>query len=122
MRKYPKPNRYANKRKHKRLQKKQYARRDGIYSDNLNMMEQECLDEYERYPWRGKNRPNNGYEYWQTMYLSGPRQYAKWCTNRAIRAYYRDQIRKLDEEMLDDLQGLQGADYEKMFDYLWTVW
>ena len=116
---YPKPNRYANKRRHKLNMKRKYGR--GIYTqyrDNIWLHEQECRDHY----CDDCNIRNGGYEYWQTYYLSGPRRYAKWCTNRAIRAYYRDQIRKLDEEMLEDLQGLKGADYEKMFDYMWTVW
>ena len=114
-------NRYANKRKHKRLQKKQFARRYGRYGDNLNRLEEEYLENYT--PWYCRRTPpNNGYEYWQTLYLSGVRQYAKWCTNRAIRAYYRDMIRRLDEEGLEDLAGLTGSDYEKMYDYAYTIW
>ena len=61
---------------------------------------------------------NGGYTYWETYYLSGPRKYAKQATNRKIRAKYRDMIKTTD---LEEIQVLSGADYEKEFDYWWTV-
>lgn len=114
------PNRYANKRKHKIKMKKRYSFGPvyGGHRSNIWLHESECREQHSGQPWAR----NGGYEYWKAYYLSGERKYAKLCTNRVIRAYYRDQIRKLDQEAMEDIAALRGADYEKMFDYVWTIW
>lgn len=112
-------NRYAMMRKHKRKLKKKYGY--GLYEGyktNIRLHEDKCRRENGNSP----NARNGGYEYWQSYYLTGPRQYAKKCTNRLIRARYRDLLRTIEEEALDDIQALCGSDYEKMFDYDWTIW
>lgn len=112
-------NRYAEKRRHKRKLKQKYGY--GLYEGyhtNLCMHEQECRERWGDM----RNARNGGYQYWQSYYLTGPRQYAKFCTNRAIRAMYRDMMRNLDAEDADDIPALTGADYEKIFDYEWCIW
>lgn len=83
---------------------------------NIRLHEDECRREYGDWP----NVRNGGYEYWQSFYLTGPRKYAKEATNGIIRARYRDILRRLDPEE-DDIQALRGSDYEKMFDFWWTL-
>ena len=120
-----KMNRYAKKRRHKRKLEKLYAEKyhyggTGSYSvewlrDRL-IREAEEDDSY----WRRKHPPRNkGWEYWQIYYLSGRRQYAKKYTDKRIRQKYRQMIQKLDP---DDVTAPSGADYEKEFDYDWTIW
>lgn len=112
-------NRYAEERRHKRKLKQKYGH--GLYEGyrtNIRLHEDECRREYgDR-----KNARNGGYEYWQSYYLTGPRKYAKWCTNRVIRAMYRDLFRRIREDDLDDIVALHSGDYEKYFDYDWTIW
>lgn len=112
-------NRYAEKRRHKMKLKKKYGH--GLYEGyrtNLRRHEDEC-----RECWGDtRNARNGGYQYWQAYYLTGPRQYAKTCTNRAIRARFRDLLRAMDEEFLEDVIAPHGADYEKEFDYDWCIW
>ena len=96
------------------------------YRTNLKLHESECRDMFGDWP----NSRNGGYEYWQHCYITGPRTYAKSCTNRAIRAMYRDLLRGLDRECDDDarelwgdeIQAMTGSDYEKIYDYDWTIW
>ena len=112
-------NRHAMVRKHKRKMKQRYGR--GLYTNyrtNLRLHEDECCEKYAD----RQNIRNGGYEYWKTYYLTGPRRYAKSCTNRAIRSRYRDMLRTIAEDMLDEVQALCGSDYEKMYDYDWTIW
>lgn len=112
-------NRHAMMRKHKRNLKKKYGY--GLYSgyrSNTKLHEEWCREKYGGC----RNARNGGYEYWQNYYLTGPRQYAKDCTNRVIRAFYRDLINSLDADSLEDVQALTGSDYEKMYDYNWTIW
>jgi len=112
-------NRHAMMRKHKKHLKKKYGY--GLWADdyytNQKLHEQKCCQE--GYWRRGKR--NGGYEYWKTCYLSGVRRFAKNSTNRVIRAKYRDLLNGVDIENADDVQALTGSDYEKMFDYWWTV-
>lgn len=112
-------NRHARMRKHKRNLKKKYSH--GLYEGyrtNLKLHEDWCRENCgDRC-----NARNGGYEYWQNYYLTGPRQYAKDCTNRVIRAFYRDLFNKLDGDRLEDVQALTGSDYEKMYDYDYTIW
>ena len=112
-------NRYAQKRKHKHELKKKYGH--GLYNGyrtNLRLHEDECRERWGDM----RNARNGGYQYWQLYYLTGPRRYAKFCTNRAIRAMYRDMLRNMSEEDMDEICALNGADYEKTFDYDWTIW
>ena len=88
------------------------------YTTNLKKHEQECRDRNGD----SRNTRNGGYEYWQLYYLTGPRKYAKDCTNSVIRAFYRNLLNTHDPDELDDAQALSGSDYEKMFDYNWTIW
>ena len=112
-------NRYTELRKHKRKMKQRYGH--GLYTTyrtNLKMHEQECREKYGDM----RNARNGGYDYWKIYYLTGPRQYAKFCTNRVIRAMYRDLLRNLTEDDMEDIQAFNGSDYEKAFDYDWTIW
>jgi len=112
-------NRHAKMRKHKRELKKKYGH--GLfngYRTNLKLHEDWCREQYGNQ----RNSRNGGYEYWQNYYLTGPRQYAKDCTNRVIRAKYRDMLNVLHEDEMDDVQALRGSDYEKMYDYAYTLW
>lgn len=112
-------NRHAEKRKHKRRLKQRYGKLYDNNATNLKLVEDRCRED----PWLSRQDPRNGgYTYWHTYYLTGPRQYAKFCTNRAIRAMYRDMIRRLDEEAMEDIQAFRGADYEKAYDYAYTLW
>lgn len=114
-------NRHAAKRRHKRILKQKYGH--GLYTGyrtNLKLHEDECRAECGKWP---KDRTRNGgYEYWQAYYLTGPRQHAKTCTNRVIRAMFRDMLRNMSEDDMDDIPVFRGSDYEKAYDYMWTVW
>lgn len=112
-------NRYAQTRRHKRKLKQKFMRnRCFHYGDNIRKLESDAAEK-EIFINRGRN---NGFEYWQICYLSGPRKFAKRSTNRAIRGKYRNLLSTADEESLEDIQGMRGADYEKSFDYAWTIW
>ena len=39
-----------------------------------------------------------------------------------IVSYYRDLLRTLAEDAMEDVQALSGSDYERMYDYDWTIW
>lgn len=75
-------NRYANKTKGKRIQK------------NRQSSKQRC--------WNGCG------DYWNAVYLSGSRTYAKRETNRLIR------------RTVGNIPS--NAGYRKMFDYDWAIW
>ena len=112
-------NRHAQMRMHKRKQKKRYGY--GLYTTyrtNTRLHEDECRNENENRP----NARNGGYQYWQVYYLTGGRQYAKHCTNSAIRSMYRNILNAINDEDMDDVQALRGSDYEKMYDYEWEIW
>ena len=110
---------YARKRKHKRELEKKYATQYGNYSVNT-LREKLRREAHEDWWWLKKHPPrNDGWEYWRTYYLSGPRQFAKKYTDKRIRQKYRQQIKKADHE---DVMAPRGADYEKEFDYFYTIW
>lgn len=113
-------NRYAQMRRHKRKLKEKYGRGGPFSGCRTNLKLHE--DEYRRENVNNPYARNGGYRYWQTFYITGPRRFAKVSTNRAIRAMYRDMLNTIDPEDMDDVQALNGADYEKMFDYAWTIW
>lgn len=110
-------NRYADLMKHKKIQKKKYMNHmaDLSYGGSLRMMEDDLKTDEPNYY---KRLRNHGFEYWQESYLSGCRRFAKNLTNRVIRAKYRDLIRSAEEDVI----ALNGSEYEKEFDYNWTVW
>ena len=112
-------NRHAAKRKHKRILKQKYGY--GLYEGyktNLRLHEDKCREEYAD----NRDARNGGYEYWQAYYLTGPRQYAKEATNSVIRAMFRDILRNMTEDDMDEIPVFRGSDYEKAYDYMWTVW
>ena len=112
-------NRHALMRKHKRNLKKKYGY--GLYTgyrSNQKLMETEYREKYGDM----KNARNGGYEYWQSYYLTGPRRYAKEATNSVIRAMYRALLNVTDPDALEEVQAFTGSDYEKVFDYDWTIW
>lgn len=116
------PNRYARKRKHKRVMKKIHAAKLDRYDPQLD--EEKSRDDYfdtlVNYP-RAKwiDHRNGGYTYWNRCYLSGRRKFAKQNTNRRIRSQFRDLIAN---EHPDNIPALRGADYEKWYDYMWTIY
>ena len=117
-----KRNRYAQKRQHKREMKKRYMRKYacGVYH-NLKLFEDKLREEGSQDTlWNRKHPPRNGgYEYWDEFFYSGKRQYAKKYSDKRIRQKYRQLIKKLDHE---DVTAPRGADYEKEYDYWWTIW
>lgn len=115
-------NRYARKRHHKYELKKKHAVRYNKYDVGLD--ERDAREEYANdlasgrvFKWQDPR--NGGYNYWIDFSLSGPRSYAKFCTNRKIRAKYRDMLAKQEYE---HISALQGSQYEKEFDYWWTIY
>lgn len=117
-------NRHAEKRRHKRIQQKQYMT---MYSfgrrSNLKLFMNTMRDQAEEdaNTWWCRKHParNGGWEYWRRFYMSGSRRFAKQYTNRKIRQKYRTMLSNTDHE---DAVALHGADYEKEFDYEYTVW
>ena len=57
-------------------------------------------------------------KYWKRYYVSGVRQFARFCSERKIRTKYRDAINVDDFE---ELYAPQHSDYQKEFDFWWTV-
>ena len=57
--------------------------------------------------------------YWRKVYVTGSRRLAKEQTNRKIRRTFRDQIQKAE---YDNIPACRGADYQKYYDYMWTIW
>lgn len=115
--------RYVNKRKHKKRLKQRHAMVCDGCRTNLDKVRQRYQDP--DFLWWRDHERNGGYEYWQQLYRSGARKFAKDATNSVIRARYRDLLNNLDMDdmdMLDEIQALAGADYEKMFDFFWTIW
>lgn len=115
-------NRYARKRQHKRELKKKHAIRFSKFDAGLD--ERDARREYEEdlasgrvFKWQDPR--NGGYNYWVDFSLTGPRSYAKYCTNRKIRAKFRNMLANLDPE---NIVALTGSQYEKEFDYWWTIY
>lgn len=119
-----KTNRYARKRKHKRELEKKFAKGYSYGSGQYDVgwLKRKLIDEAENADdwWSRKHPPRNrGWEYWKTYYLSGRRQMAKKYTDKCIRQKYRQMIHHYDPE---DVTAPRGADYEKEYDYFWTIW
>lgn len=116
-----KRSRYSRMKKHKRMLKQKYLMRicDKSYGGNLRLLEDSLSDGEPNYFKRLRNR---GFEYWDQTYISGSRRFAKDMTNGVIRTKYRNMIHRGDPDEMEDAQALRGSDYEKMYDYLWTIW
>ena len=111
-------NRYARKRQHKLERMKKHAVKFGKY--DISADEQYCKRDHELYGGsKYSDGRNEGYTYWDEYYLSGPRRFAKMCTNRKIRSMYRAKIAR---ELLDEIVAYRGSDYEKEFDFWWTIY
>ena len=113
-------NRHAQKRKGIQIQKKRFCRMVDRYG-NPKVVEDDYANE-DGWWWTRHHRRNRGFEYWQRCYLSGARRYAKESTNGVIRTKYRNLLRPQNISANDDTVALRGADYEKEYDYLWTIW
>ena len=112
-------NRFYRKQLHKLRLKKHHANQFYFGRYTINAIEDrqiesnlECLDGTLSRKWYEPR--NNGYTYWDTMSRSGSKKFAKQQTNRRIRAKYK--------VLCDESVALRNADYQKEFDYAWTVW
>lgn len=125
-------NRYSNKRYHIDVQKKKFL--SGLYrSSTIGMSYNQYLatrDEDER-EWRARPYRQGGMpaceQYWSTCYISGPRGYAKDMTSSILRSNWRNMentLLLLEDDEFDDIDYSIGnnSDYQKYFDYAWTVW
>lgn len=112
-------NRHARMKQHKRELKKKHASNSWVRFDPQLDKERANRSYEEDKDSKWVDKRNEGYDYWNQCYLSGSRRYAKDCTNRKIRSMFRDLIAN---EFLDDIIAPQGSDYEKLFDYFWTIW
>ena len=117
-------NRYAQKRRHIRKTKQRYAQGQGNYT-NVKLLEDkeraEAADESnllwaKNYSHRVRN---GGFTYWDKFYISGRRGYAKKCSDKKIRAHFREMLAHKDP---DEIPIYRGKDHEKEFDYNWEVW
>lgn len=121
----PRINRYANKRKHKRRLKQRHAMVCDGCRTNLDLVRHRYQEDDDFWWWAIHHPRNGGYEYWNQFARSGARRFAKDATNGVIRSRYRDVLRGIDpynEDEIEDIQALRGSDYEKMFDFWWTLW
>ena len=92
--------RYTNKRIHKRKMEKKFANHwyyGRTRPGDVKLLREQLMREAE----------------------TGRRQYAKKYSDRRIRQKYRQLIHNLDPE---DVTAPRGADYEKEYDYNWTIW
>lgn len=116
-----KKNRYARKRQHIDEQKKKHAIAWQVYDAGIDeRKEKRSYAEDVASGYKHCDPRNGGYQYWTEFYLSGPKSYAKECTNRKIRAKYRDLFNSGEDH--DHIMGLKGSQYEKEFDFWWTVY
>ena len=113
------PNRYIRKQRHKRELKRRHAIYAQLYYAKLD--EEKCHKEYEedRQYFKWIEHRNRGYDYWKPFYLSGCREFAKKCTNRCIRSRFRMKVHAMDPE---EISIMRHSDYQKDFDYWWTLW
>ena len=115
---------YYRMRKHKRRMKERFLKNP--YSTNIGCSYKDYLahlDEYSKEYHYGANMTPNAYQYWSHYYITGPRQYAKKSTSRAVRNYWRNEINCFDGDDWDDFEaGMNNNDYQKLFDYAWTVY
>ena len=125
-------NRYSNKRHHIDIQKKKFL--SGLWrSSTIGMSYEQYLatrSDEER-EWRSRAYKQGGLpaceQYWSTCYVSGPRGYAKDMTSSILRSDWRNMknaLLLLEDDEFDDVDYDIGnnSDYQKHFDYTWTIW
>ena len=101
-------NHYANKMKHKRVQKNRYRRK--------------YFGGYRAASWKDYVAHADEWddlEYWRDYYLSGVKAFARDRTNGVLRTRFREEAARGN---YDDMSAPHHADYRKHFDYWWTVW
>lgn len=103
-------NRYRRRRYHKRV----IIRRFEKHWDRSRLNYVQILDKYRDDPWM-----LNEIKPWKIRYLTGPRQHAKYGTDRRIRQRYRTIV--ITHE-LEDIIAPQHSDYRKEYDYSNDIW
>ena len=127
-----KKNRYSNKRHHIDVQKKKFL--SGLWrSSTIGMSYEQYLatrsDEEREYRTRAYKQGGlpSCEQYWSTCYVSGPRCFAKDMTSSILRSDWRNMknaLLLLEDDEFDDVDYSIGnnSDYQKHFDYTWTIW
>ena len=120
-----KVSRYFKMREHKRRMKDRFLKNPYMYSAIGMEFEQylASLDPFLRNHSYGarKDYMPACEQYWRHAYISESRKYAKEATNSKIRAYWRNEFTHCDDwEDFDT--NMQNANYQKCFDYNWTVY
>ena len=120
-----KVSRYYKMREHKRRMKDRFLKNPYMYSAIGMEFEQylASLDPFLRNHSYGarKDYMPACEQYWRHAYISESRKYAKEATNSKIRAYWRNEFTHCDDwEDFDT--NMQNANYQKYFDYNWTVY
>ena len=127
-----KKNRYSNKRHHIDVQKKKFL--SGLWrSSTIGMSYEQYLatrsDEEREYRTRAYKQGGlpSCEQYWSTCYVSGPRGFAKDMTSSILRSDWRNMknaLLLLEDDEFDDVDYSIGnnSDYQKHFDYTWTIW
>ena len=125
-------NRYSNKRHHIDVQKKKFL--SGLWrSSTIGMSYEQYLatrsDEEREYRTRAYKQGGlpNCEQYWSTCYVSGPRCFAKDMTSSILRSDWRNMknaLLLLEDDEFDDIDYsiVNNSDYQKHFDYTWTIW
>ena len=125
-------NRYSNKRHHIDVQKKKFL--SGLWrSSTIGMSYEQYLatrsDEEREYRTRAYKQGGlpSCEQYWSTCYVSGPRCFAKNMTSSILRSDWRNMknaLLLLEDDEFDDVDYDIGnnSDYQKHFDYTWTIW
>ena len=125
-------NRYSNKRHHIDVQKKKFL--SGLWrSSTIGMSYEQYLatrsDEEREYRTRAYKQGGlpSCEQYWSTCYISGPRCFAKDMTSSILRSDWRNMknaLLLLEDDEFDDVDYDIGnnSDYQKRFDYTWTIW
>ena len=125
-------NRYSNKRHHIDVQKKKFL--SGLWRrSTIGMSYEQYLatrsDEEREYRTRAYKQGGlpSCEQYWSTCYVSGPRCFAKDMTSSILRSDWRNMknaLLLLEDDEFDDVDYSIGnnSDYQKRFDYTWTIW
>ena len=125
-------NRYSNKRHHIDVQKKKFL--SGLWRNStIGMSYEQYLatrsDEEREYRTRAYKQGGlpSCEQYWSTCYVSGPRCFAKDMTSSILRSDWRNMknaLLLLEDDEFDDIDYSIGnnSDYQKHFDYTWTIW
>lgn len=117
-----KVSRYYRMREHKRRMKDRFLKNP--YSRNVGKSYAEYLaelDEDERTYRHGGNMMPCAYQYWNHYYAGERGKFAKKQTSKAVRNYWREELAHC-EDWEDFDAGMDDNDYQKIFDYAWTVW